>query len=126
MEFDQSKFNEKLDEDATSVEKLFSYDSNENGLRDDGGITNTLETFLKEYTKGTLGFFDKREDTMEKIAQKVDTQIQREEDYFTRRQAILTDSFYAMQQMLQKLNEQYQKASSVRVDFSLVTGQALK
>jgi len=122
MQLDESKLNSYLDSDPDSVASLFSYDSDSDGLRDDLGITNSLESYLKEYTNGTTGFFDQRISNITSISEKVDLQIQKKEDYFAARYDLLLEEMLSLQHTLQVLQEQSSNAAAIRVDYSLISG----
>jgi flagellar hook-associated protein 2 len=125
MEVDESKLRERLKSDLDSVASLFSFDSDQDGLRDDGGIANSVEDYLENYTRGTLGFIDRRKEVLESVSQNIQRQINRQEEYFVNREAFLLESMIQTQNLLEKLQEQYTKASNIRVDFTLITGNAL-
>jgi len=122
MQLDESKLNSYLDSDPNSVASLFSYDSDSDGLRDELGITNSLESYLKEYTNGTTGFFDQRISNIDKTVDRVDLQIERKEDYFQVRYDVLLEKMLNMQHTLQVLQEQSTNAAAIRVDYNLISG----
>lgn len=125
MEFNQTAFLEALNAEPESVENLFSYDSDNDGLRDDGGIANTLAKSIYEYSKGTTGAFDERRQVIEDQKNSMAMRIADEEEYFEARRNLLIDSMLTQQAILQKLEAQYTNASSISTNFNLINGSLI-
>lgn len=116
MEFDQTTFLEALNAEPDSVANLFSYDSDNDGLRDDGGIANTLAKSIYEYSKGTTGAIDERKEVIQNLKNRMSDRISKEEEYFEKRRNMLIDTMLTQQATLQKLEAQYTNASSINTN----------
>ena len=125
MEFNKSTFLEALDAEPDSVEKLFSYDSDNDGLRDDGGIANTLAKSIYNYSKGTLGVIDQRKEVIQDLKSTMDERIAEEEAYYETRKNLLIDTMLQQQATLQKLEAQYTNASSISTNLNLISGSLI-
>ncbi|MBN2145045.1 MAG: flagellar filament capping protein FliD, partial [Candidatus Aureabacteria bacterium] len=116
LELDETKLRSNLSTDTDSTVSIFSYDSDSNGLRDNGGIANVMKNYLYEYTRAT-GFIGQRQETISDSITQTQNQIQRKEDYFSKRRDILIETLVKMQTVLQQLEYNYTQAQAYQINF---------
>ncbi len=125
MEFDQTAFKEALNAEPESVESLFAFDSDDNGLRNDGGIANTLAQSIYNYSKGTTGAIDERKEVISDAKYAMDLRIADQEEYFETRRMLLINTMLTQQETLQKLEQEYTNAGSISTNLSLINGSLI-
>jgi flagellar hook-associated protein 2 len=117
LQLNESKLRDNLTSDKESTVSLFSYDSDNNGLRDNGGIANLMKTFVYGYTRPT-GYIGQRQNVISDSISRSTDQIQRSEDYFTKRRNILTTNLVRLQTTLQQMQDSYNNAVTYRTGTS--------
>ena len=111
--------------DPDDVFKLFAYDSNEDGLYDDGGFAVSTESWLENYTRSYSGFIDKKEDLYDTRIETLDRKIDEKEDDLADEEARLTQEYIELQNMLNRLQAQQAEMGSYMVNMDMITGQYL-
>lgn len=125
LNLNESELRTLLESDSTNVARIFSYDDDNDGLRDDGGIANSLRSYLNEFTFGSTGFIDKRKENLTNAVDREKSRISDKETYFDLRRENLLEQLIRTQESLQKLQRQFGNSQSIRVDFDLIAGKRL-
>lgn len=126
LTFDTNTLDEALLTDRESVMKLFAYDSDSDGLYDDGGLANDMYSYLRNYTRAGLGIIYKKNDTIDDRVEQMDISIRRKEEAIEKKRIDLTEQFVALNKALQMMEQRIQSLnSSLQFSLSLISGQYL-
>jgi flagellar hook-associated protein 2 len=104
--FDSAKLEDALEESASDVFQLFAYNSDSDGLYDDGGIADTLDDYLEDYTKRYSGYIAERKEYIDGRIDAVDKKISRTEEDLARREQRLTEQYEKLFAAFQQLQTQ--------------------
>ena len=113
LAFDSSELEGALDDDANDVFQLFAYDSDSDGLYDDGGFANLLDDYLEDYTKRYSGYIVERNEFLEDRVDALDLKIGRVEDQLELKEQRLTEQYERLFQQVQQLQAQSTGALSL-------------
>lgn len=101
LSIDSSKLQSRLDADPESVANLFGYDSNNDGLRDDGGLAVIMETkFLSPLTNVATGDIAGRKEYIDTQLDRVSDKVLSMEKKLARRENQLRNNYLQLQDML--------------------------
>lgn len=122
LELDTSRLEEVLNQDSSSVFNLFAYDSDGDGLYDDGGFAKIFDDDLEIYTNDVTGFIA---DTTERIQDRIDDldeDIEDEEARLEDKSLSLFDELVEVFNTINALNAQIQNLNTISANISLVSG----
>jgi len=106
LTFDTDELVEALEASASAVFDLFAYNTDSDGLYDDGGFANVLDEYLEEYTARFDGFIVDRKDFIETRITTVERKISRMEDQLERREQQLIEEYERLFSQFQQLQAQ--------------------
>ena len=106
LTIDADKLEAALAADPNAVFQLFAYNTDSDGLYDDGGLANVLDDYLEEYTKAYSGYIADRKEFIENRIDSVDKKISRKEDALARREKQLTTQYERIFSQFQQLQAQ--------------------
>jgi len=110
LTLDEELYRDKLGEDETSLQQLFAYDSNGNGLLTDGGYAIDTREYLDGYTRNFGGFFyNQNEDIRDRIDD-VNVDIYKMEDRLLKAEE---KKFYELARQVTQLQEMQQQQAYV-------------
>ncbi len=126
LTFDTNKLDEALLTDRESVMKLFAYDSDADGLYDDGGLANDMYSYLDEYTRAGVGIIYEKQEAIEDRVEQMDITIRRKEDDIEKRRMELTEKFVQLNKAMQLMDMRIQSFNlAMQFNMSLISGQML-
>ena len=126
LTFDTNTLDEALLTDRESVMKLFAYDSDSDGLYDDGGLANDMYSYLRNYTRAGLGIIYEKKEAIDDRVEQMDISIRRKEDLIEKRRIELTEQFIELNKALQMMEQRIQSLNnSLNFNLSLISGQFL-
>ncbi len=104
--FDSDELEDALDESANDVFQLFAYNTDSDGLYDDGGFADDVYDYLQDYTKQYSGYITEHKEHIEDRIDSVEKKISRKEDALARREEQLTEEYERLFAVFQQLQTQ--------------------
>ena len=110
---DSGDLNDAIKDNPEDVAALFGYDNDGDGVRDDGGVANTMiNGYLTDLCKEAGGSISNREDSIDDKIDKGSDDYKRVEKLMTKKETKLRAQYEAYAAMINKLNQQYSSYSS--------------
>jgi len=113
LSIDSEQFRAKLDDDESSVHKLFAYDSDGDKIYDDGGLAVTLRSYLEDFTRSVSGVFYKRQDRLEDLIDDIELDVIDMESDLLALQEKKFDEYAREVQQMQAMQQQASYISAV-------------
>ncbi len=104
--FDPDELKDALEESANDVFQLFAYNTDSDGLYDDGGFADEVYDYLQDYTKQYSGYITEHKEHIEDRIDSVEKKISRKEDALARREEQLTKEYEQLFAVFQQLQTQ--------------------
>ena len=95
-----------------AVAELFGYDSDNDGVRDDGGISNSMYDFLSDVALPATGDIAKRQKLLHSRLTNVDGRIKDLEKSLAEKEVRLTEEYNNLNQAVMLMNLQMQNMNS--------------
>lgn len=125
LTLDTEQLRTALDTDETSVQQLFAFSTENDGLLDDGGYAYTTREDLRGYTRAVTGFFYREVDQIEKNIERLGLKIYDKEKKLIKQEKRMFDRLVESIQALQALQQQGSKVGQINsVVMSSLAGQA--
>jgi flagellar hook-associated protein 2 len=125
LTLDEETLRSALDTDETSVQQLFAFSTDNDGLLDDGGYAYTTREELRGYTRAVSGFFYKEIDQIDKNMERLGLKIYDKEQKLIKQEKRMFDRLVNSIMALQKLQEQGSKVNQINsIVMSSLAGQA--
>jgi len=126
LTFDTNKLDEALLTDRESVMKLFAYDSDADGLYDDGGLANDMYSYLRNYTRAGLGIIWEKKEAIDDRVEQMDVTIRRREKAIERRRIELTQKFIELNKAMQLMEQRILSLNTAMTfNMNLISGQMI-
>lgn len=111
LQLDESALRSALNTSFDGVFKLFAEDTDNDGLYDDKGLSNTINDYMEDYTRGTLGIFAKRKKIIDNSIDRMDDKIEKEEYRLLNLEQLLTNQYRELNKALSQLDTQIQTSN---------------
>jgi len=111
LSLDESTFLDAIQSNVSGVADFFGYDSDSDGIRDDGGLAATLDSYLEDYTKSSIGIIASRQSSIDDMVDSLNRRIDRWEARLEKRREYLFNQFVQMQTALNRLADQSRQIS---------------
>ncbi|MBN1493176.1 MAG: flagellar filament capping protein FliD [Candidatus Omnitrophica bacterium] len=123
LSLDEEKFRDALDEDELSLHQLFAYDSDGDGLLDEGGFAIDTRSYLNEYTRAVSGFFYKQNDRIYDRIDDLKIDLYDMEEDLTKAEE---KKFYELAQQVVQLQEMQQQQAYINQISQVVTSMLMQ
>lgn len=122
LSIDEEKFRDALDQDELSLQDLFAYDSNGNGLLTDGGYAIDTRSYLDTFTRTVSGFFYKQKDNIDDRIDDLNLVIDNLENSLTKKEERKFNEVVQQVTELQRLQAQQSRLQQVSAATSSLLG----
>ncbi|MBN1916587.1 MAG: flagellar filament capping protein FliD [Verrucomicrobia bacterium] len=106
ISIDADDLDDALAADPNAVFQLFAFNTDLDGLYDDGGLANVLNDYVEEYTKAYSGYIVERKESIEDRIDTLDKKISRKQEQLARREKQLTLEYERIFSQFQQLQSQ--------------------
>lgn len=104
---DSSVLSAAFTSDSDSVAKLFAFDSDNDGSKDDGGIANTvINDFISDLTKASTGNISRRVKFLDTKISRLADNIDKQEARMVKKENSLWDEYLRLMEAQAQINEQ--------------------
>jgi flagellar capping protein FliD len=113
LSLDASKLDDAFRSDPDSVAELFGFDSDGDGLRDDGGFSCTMiDNYISQLTLASSGDIGQRLSYISSRTDRINSKIQKENSRLYRKEAQLWEEYSRLAEAIARMTQQFQTASS--------------
>ncbi len=120
LRFKQSEFTAAMNENKEDVYKLFAQDTDGDGVYDDAGIANTLNSYLTNMTKSNGSLAIKTNGNISLI-KRIEKRIEKEEERLEKRADELREQYQDLSSAVAAMEEQLNSYNSFAATMSSIT-----
>lgn len=121
LKFTQSDFLDALSDSKDDVYNLFASDTDSDGTNDDTGFANITNTYIENLTKNTNGIFAVKTNGNNKLMERLQKRIEREEEKLSKREADLRKQYEKLNSAVTLMDQQVQRLQSFSSIMSSIT-----
>jgi flagellar hook-associated protein 2 len=113
LSLNASALSDAFNNDPDSVYKLFGYDTNNDGIRDDGGLSNVMyNSFLKDITRKSSGTVYQRTQLIKMRIDRVASDITKYQKVIDRKETRLWNEYTRFAEAVNSMSQQYTQFSA--------------